>query len=140
MVHPSSYVVFCQAFDAGGSEVPCIDAPKYWGVGQREETKVRDDGFIDVRYWVRIGSGAGLSRSGKRNSAYHSDRGLAARADAARCGGRHHVGECVALVLAYPFEVGEDESLILYNRAPTGCSELVAVEWRQSLVEVVSRV
>src|SRR5258707_623557 len=138
VVDPRSNIVFRQALDSRGVEVPRVSVADKTGVGQPIKSEVRKNRLVDVRHRVRIRGSTWLSGSGKRISTHNSNRRLPIGPDPARRRRRHQIAERVALVLSDSFVIGEDEGLILSDRTPAGGSKLVAMEWRQSSVEVVS--
>src|SRR5216684_1724121 len=133
-------IVFRQALDSGRVEVPRVSVADKTGVGQGKKPEVGYNGFVDVRHRVWIRGSTGLSGAGERISVYNGDRRLPIGTDPARRRRRHKIAEGVALVLADPLVVGEDEGFILSDRTSAGGSELVAMKWGQSGVKVVSRV
>src|SRR5712671_2847703 len=133
-------IVLRQALDSRCVEVPRVSVADQTGVGEGIKAEVGYNGFVDVRHRVWIRGSTGLSGGGERISIYDGDRRLPIGTDPARRRRRHKIAECVAFVLADSLVVGEEEGLILSDRTSAGSSELIAMERRQSGVEVVSRV
>src|SRR3981081_4173876 len=140
VVDLGSEIVFRQAFDSRRVESPSVSVVDQTAVGQGIKTEIRYNRFVDVRHRIWIRRSAWLSGARERDSAYNGHRRLSIGADPASRRRRNKIAERVALVLADSFVVGEEEGLILYDWTSAGGSELIAMKWRQSFVEVVSRV
>src|SRR5882762_8192207 len=133
-----SDIVFRQALDSRSVECPCVSV--HTGVGQGIKTEIRYNRLVDVRHRIGIRGSTDLSGSGKRLSLYNSDSRLPIGIDPARRWRKHKIAERVALILTDSFIIGEEEGLIFYDGTSACRSELVAMEWWQSGVEVVSRI
>src|ERR1700675_2521879 len=123
VVGSDGHKIFRQALDSRSIEDTCVAVSYQATVRQRPKTQVGFDLRIN-RYW------SGLARTVRL-------RTLRAGSDRRR---RHQIAERVALILADPFVIRENESLVFYNGDSAGDAELVAMEGRQSGVEIISRI